>query len=84
MIFFAQILAQMKKKHYLCSQILGLMTNKLQTERILLRPWQESDAEVRFLRRIGLIIYCSRLMLGSDQPVKIMKLTKTDYSACEH
>ena len=42
----------------------------METERILLRPWHESDAEV----------LCPNLEVGSDRPVRVMKLVSSHLS----
>lgn len=40
----------------------------METERTILRPWRESDAETLFKYA------CPNLEVGSDRPVKVMRL----------
>ena len=61
----------------------------METERILLRPWRDSDAESLFkyasdrvMAKCGFAdtgeeTVCPNLGIGSDQPVRIMKLDKS-------
>ena len=77
----------------LCTEALHLLLDYCFREKGYQTVWSDffvdNPASGRVMQKCGfrdtgLVNYCSRLMLGSDRPVKIMKLTKTDYSSCEH
>ena len=48
---------------------------KMETERALLRPWLNSDAETLF-KYAGEETLCPNLEVGSDCPVRVMQLIK--------